>query len=184
MGIASPSTQTTDAERKCLAKHAIDRMVLAEIGVWHGVTTSVLRKVMNKAGTLFAIDPYYNGSFGFSPQKRIAQHTVSTTKNGQVCWLQTTGVEASKDSNVSNRKFDFVFIDGDHSFEGLKGDWECWSELVVEGGVIALHDSRSTPIRNIDDAGSVQFTNKVARNDSRFKLIDEVDSLTVFLRAA
>jgi hypothetical protein len=77
---------------------------------------------------------------------------------------------------------DFAFIDGDHSYEGLRGDWEAWSALVAEGGVVALHDSRSCDARRIDDAGSVRFTAEVIARDSRFEVLEEVDTLTVLRR--
>ena len=38
--------------------------------------------------------------------------------------------------------FDFLFIDGDHSFEGVMQDFETYVPLVREGGIIALHDIR------------------------------------------
>jgi predicted O-methyltransferase YrrM len=33
-----------------------------------------------------------------------------------------------------------LFIDGDHSYEGVKKDFEMYSPLVAEGGLIAFHD--------------------------------------------
>lgn len=41
---------------------------------------------------------------------------------------------------LGGRKVDFMFIDGDHSYEGVKRDFEMYSGLVRKGGVIALHD--------------------------------------------
>jgi predicted O-methyltransferase YrrM len=38
-------------------------------------------------------------------------------------------------------EFDFIFIDGDHSFDGIKRDWADWSRRLSKGGIIALHDS-------------------------------------------
>ena len=35
---------------------------------------------------------------------------------------------------------DFLFIDGDHSFEGVSKDHQLYSPLVRPGGVIAFHD--------------------------------------------
>lgn len=35
---------------------------------------------------------------------------------------------------------DFLFIDGDHSYNGVRQDFEMYSKLVREGGVIAFHD--------------------------------------------
>ncbi|PYR24905.1 MAG: hypothetical protein DMF98_13915, partial [Acidobacteria bacterium] len=72
--------------------------------------------------------------------------------------------------------------DGDHTYEGLRDDWESWSGLVAPGGLVALHDSRSTPARNIDGAGSVRFTNDVILRDGRFVSADAVDTLTILRR--
>src|SRR5690348_3895686 len=35
---------------------------------------------------------------------------------------------------------DYLFIDGDHRYEGVKRDFEMYSPLVGKGGLIALHD--------------------------------------------
>jgi hypothetical protein len=37
---------------------------------------------------------------------------------------------------------DFVFIDGDHSPEGCRGDWDVWHPHVPSGGSVAFHDAR------------------------------------------
>lgn len=41
---------------------------------------------------------------------------------------------------LKGRSIDFLFIDGDHSYEGVKADFEIYSPLVKEGGLIAFHD--------------------------------------------
>ena len=180
LGLASATTQTTSAERDCLARHATGRQRLAEIGVWHGVTTKRLRAAMHAQGVLSAVDPFPVGRLGFSVQQHIAHREVSAIGNGQVDWLRTTGAAAARD----HQPVDFVFIDGDHSEEGLLADWRAWSPLVKPGGIVALHDSRSTPERPIDDAGSVKVTNEVILRDERFSVVDAVDSLTVLQRRA
>jgi cephalosporin hydroxylase len=38
------------------------------------------------------------------------------------------------------QKLDFLFIDGDHSYEGVKADFEDYKGLVRPGGLIAFHD--------------------------------------------
>ena len=178
LGLASASTQTTDAERDCLAHHATGCARVVEIGVWHGVTTKRLRAVMHPNGVLTAVDPFPVGRLGFSAQQRIAEREVGAVSNGRVTWLRSTGADAAR----GHAPIDFIFIDGDHSEIGLLTDWRAWSPLVQPGGIVALHDSRSYPERPIDDAGSVKVTTEVVLADERFTLVDTVDSVTVLQR--
>jgi predicted O-methyltransferase YrrM len=178
IGLARPETQTTEVERDCLVRHASGRRRLVEIGVWHGGTTSRLRSVMASDGVLSAVDPFRPGRLGFSAQKRIAHHEVGRIRNGTVRWIETTGAKAS----AGHEPVDFIFIDGDHTEQGLLDDWLAWNGLVQPCGIVAIHDSRSTPDYPIDDAGSVKVTNEVILRDDRFERKEVVDSLTVLSR--
>lgn len=37
--------------------------------------------------------------------------------------------------------YQFLFIDGDHTYEGTKLDWINYSPMVVPAGIVALHDT-------------------------------------------
>lgn len=37
--------------------------------------------------------------------------------------------------------FDFIFIDGDHTYEGVKADWENYHTMVRPGGAVGFHDT-------------------------------------------
>ena len=183
LGLARAETQTSEAERDCLARHAAGRRRLVEVGVWHGVTTCRLRRAMARDALLLAVDPYEKGRLGFSAQRYIARREVAKVGNGAVRWERKPGVEAAREYAArGDEGVDFVFIDGDHSFEGLRGDWEAWSGLVAEGGVVALHDSCSSAARQIDDAGSARYTREVIARDPRFEVVEVVDTLTVLRR--
>lgn len=41
---------------------------------------------------------------------------------------------------LSDGKIDFLFIDGDHTYQGVKKDFEMYSQLVKSNGIIAFHD--------------------------------------------
>ena len=128
LGLTHGETQTTEAERDCIARRAVGRRRLAEIGVWHGVTTARLRQEMSADGVLLAIDPFHPGRLGFSIQRIIARRSVARHRRGRVVWLRTTGANAA--SEPAARELggvDFIFIDGDHSYDALRGDWEAWS---------------------------------------------------------
>jgi hypothetical protein len=40
-------------------------------------------------------------------------------------------------------KIDFLFIDGDHSYDGVKKDFDLYSKIMSDNGVIVLHDTDS-----------------------------------------
>src|ERR1019366_1975934 len=64
MGAAAAETQTSFAERAALARNAFARRTVVEIGVWHGVTTSLLKLSMDPACVLYAVDPFPRGRLG------------------------------------------------------------------------------------------------------------------------
>lgn len=41
---------------------------------------------------------------------------------------------------LDGRKVDFLLIDGDHSYEGVKSDWADYRGLLAPDGVLAFHD--------------------------------------------
>lgn len=48
-------------------------------------------------------------------------------------------------AQVAGEEFDFLFIDGDHSYESAKSDLLSYGPLVKEGGIIAMHDILPSP---------------------------------------
>lgn len=45
---------------------------------------------------------------------------------------------------LEGKKIDFLFLDGDHLYNAVKRDFELYSPLVRQGGVVAFHDARIT----------------------------------------
>ncbi len=46
----------------------------------------------------------------------------------------------------TNELVDFVFVDGDHSFFGARGDITLWLRNLKEDGIIAVHDYQKTEL--------------------------------------
>jgi cephalosporin hydroxylase len=44
---------------------------------------------------------------------------------------------------IGTRSIDFLHIDGDHTYEGVRSDFEIYAPLVSDGGIIVLHDIHS-----------------------------------------
>ena len=41
-----------------------------------------------------------------------------------------------------DRLLDFLFIDGDHNYMAVMRDFEQWTRMLKQGGILAMHDSR------------------------------------------
>lgn len=53
-------------------------------------------------------------------------------------------------SNYVNTPFDFVVIDGDHSYEGVKADWDMVFPHVKHDGFLMLHDTDNEPGKDVN----------------------------------
>jgi len=117
---------------------------MLEIGTARGGTLYLFTRISADDALIMSVDlpggrfgggyssykiPIYK-SFALPGQRieliRASSHEESTKKKAQ---------EA-----LGENKLDFLFIDGDHTYKGAKKDYEMYSPLVKEGGVIALHD--------------------------------------------
>jgi len=75
------------------------------------------------------------------------------------------GVESNNFVRGLNIKLDILFIDGDHSYNGVKNDYNNHFEFVREGGYLIFHDTVSYP-----EVG--KFVNEL-KLDNRLMFIDE-----------
>jgi glycosyltransferase involved in cell wall biosynthesis len=66
--------------------------------------------------------------------------TMRVTKNASTrrCIMQCTSEEAAKE--ILDGSLDFVFIDADHSYEGVTDDIKRWKDKVRSGGFLCFHD--------------------------------------------
>lgn len=74
---------------------------------------------------------------------------------------------------TSIAKFDFIFIDGDHTYDGVKLDYENFSPALKEGGIIAFHDILDSDIQREwqSDCEVHKFWNEVKEGKRFVELI-------------
>lgn len=74
-------------------------------------------------------------------------------------------------SLLDGKEIDFLFIDGDHSYEGVKKDWNMYAPLVREKGLIGFHDI----IANTKDlrSGVDRFWNEIKRQYQYIEIVDD-----------
>ena len=181
LGMDKPETQTTTEERKAIGKYAANALLAVEIGVFEGVNTVTIAQAMHPQGKLVGIDPFFKGRLGICYHEKIARHAISKSKlKPEIKLLPLFSYDAL---NEVGDEIDFIFIDGDHSYEGFVKDWNDWSAKVKPNGIIALHDT-AEPAHDVSvkNLGSYKYFNEYVKTDARFKIIETVDSLNILKR--
>ena len=183
LGHHEPHTQTSEPEREALRRHAAGSCRAVEIGVYEGFTTAILARAVKSGGgeCVYAIDPFLRGRLGVCWGELIARTHVAKCGAGDI--VRFVKEESSAACRMLSGEFDFIFVDGDHSWEGIDRDWQDWSERIPSGGIMALHDTR-VPDHNpaVRKLGSFEYFQSHIVKDPRFKLVEQVDSLSVLKR--
>jgi hypothetical protein len=185
LGLRPVPAQHTLEENRALRRWARGRKALVEIGVAEGASALALRQVMYADGVLYLIDPFHLSRFPImNSVRRIARRTVSHSRNGRVEWVEQFSWAAARSWAHS---IDFLFIDGDHSEEAVRQDWNDWSGFLGSEGVVAFHDARTFPSgwTSASD-GPVMLVDQLFRNSRRsgWEIVDEVHSLVIVRRSA
>ena len=175
--IDKPDTQTSAGERDALKKYASGAKTAIEIGVYEGVNTVVISQVLDKTGKTYGIDPFFRGRLGICYHKLIAR--LHLKRNGVLQKAQLIEKLSYEAVDEVPGLADFIFVDGDHSYEGIQKDWKVFPDKLKKGGIMALHDTSIIP----DDRGwvqdSVRYYNDVIRHDDRFEWLETVDRMNV-----
>lgn len=124
-----------------------DKVVIAEVGSWKGMSTSVIAKsIKDFNGTLFAID-HWADSEGVPQHKQaetldvfsVFQHNMKALDVWDIIHpLVMTSKTAA--SIFKDNSLDMVFIDADHRYSFIKQDIKMWLPKIKHHGIIAGHD--------------------------------------------
>ncbi len=123
--------------------------IVVEIGTKKGGSFFIWARYL-KPSHLISIDlPGGIHGGGFNPKKiPFLKYLLSDHKNSKVSII--LGDSHNKNtldkliSVLNGSQIDFLFIDGDHTYEGVKSDFEMYKGLVKKGGLIGFHDIANT----------------------------------------
>lgn len=91
-----------------------------------------------------------SGSWNYAEKDALDARTERMLSWGEgVCVITGDSHSAEVRNRVGSilkgRDLDFLFIDGDHTYDGVKRDFNTYREYVRPGGLIAFHDIKDTP---------------------------------------
>jgi predicted O-methyltransferase YrrM len=149
--VADKAIQCFCAQQNRVELHAFLARVIAarptvvvEIGTARGGLLFGLAHVADPAATLISIDlPGGSASRAFRTAERAVFSSFARpqqTIDFIVGDSHAAPTRAQLCERLGTRAIDLLFIDGDHSYEGVRRDYELYAPLVSAGGLIALHD--------------------------------------------
>lgn len=127
--------------------------VVLEIGTANGGTLFLLSHVASRDATLISVDLPAGMFGGGYPTWKIPLYKSFALSNQKIHLIRADSHSQSTlervKSILNGKEIDFLFIDGDHTYEGVKKDFKMCSPLVKNGGIIAFHDIVPGPKENV-----------------------------------
>jgi cephalosporin hydroxylase len=121
--------------------------VVLEIGTARGGTLFVFSRLAQVDAMIISIDlPGGDFGDGYPAWKEpIYKKFASRAQTIHLLRADSHSRETvtTLETILAGRKIDFLFIDGDHVYEGVAKDYANYAPLVRQGGVIGFHDIRS-----------------------------------------
>ena len=136
---AAPEGLLEEREGLCLyvlARRSVALGPPVEIGAYKGRSTWYIARALEDAGSadrVLSIDPHLEGT-----QEEFARNLAATGIGERVDARAAYSHEVVRDVDSP---VGLLWIDGDHSYEGVRRDFEEWFPKVAVGGWIALHDT-------------------------------------------
>jgi cephalosporin hydroxylase len=156
----SPTQQ--DEEIVALLRYLAERppRTVVEIGTDTGGTLFLWSRIAAPDAVLVTIDQQPIGALGNFSAWAIVRRGFATGRQRIELMIPRDSHDPRPVQELRQRlgglTVDFLFIDGDHTYEGVKRDFELFSPLVSAGGLIALHD-----VNESNWPGVIEFWNEV-----------------------
>ena len=127
--------------------------VVLEIGTDEGGTLFLWTRVAAPDAVIVAVDKRPLGRIGrLSPYALARRGFARASQRVELLLPRDSHSQDTVDEVrrvVSEASVDFLFIDGDHTYYGVKHDFELYSPLVRNGGLVAIHDIASPVVPGV-----------------------------------
>jgi predicted O-methyltransferase YrrM len=117
--------------------------VFVEVGVFQGKSLCYLAARSLESGKKIAIHGFDNFS-QVDGNQHVCEANIRMMIDAGANITLHIGDSAAGAELFADGSVDFVFIDGDHSYEGVKRDIAAWTRKVKPGGMICGHDFTNT----------------------------------------
>lgn len=160
---------------------------LAEIGRFKGGGTFLIAAAMSDGATLDSFDIHLISSVYNDGEPHPVDGAELDRDLGKALARFGLGARVKlfvKDStkvNPASASYDFIFIDGDHTYEGVKSDFLHWKDALKNGGHLLFHDAADTRPFSSFHRDLLKLMDEIERDYvSQFKKVGAVGTLVHF----
>lgn len=127
-----------------LASKVPSKDCIVEVGSYRGRSTTALA-LGSKAAPVYAIEPHeafegiYGGEFGPADRRAFFENLLQA---GVVERVRLVNLSSEVASQGWSHTIGLLWIDGDHSLEGARRDYDAWRTFLQPGSILAFHDAR------------------------------------------
>jgi len=150
---------------------------IVEIGTAQGGTLYAWCKIATSDALIISIDlpgGPFGGGYKLNDIKKFRKYK---RKNQKLYFLRKDSHKQETKNKLveilDGQKIDFLFIDGDHRYRGVKKDFQLYSSLVKQNGLIVFHDILYHP--KVPECKVDKFWNKIRRKYKNVEFIDRED---------
>jgi autotransporter strand-loop-strand O-heptosyltransferase len=141
-----------------------------EIGTDQGGSFAIWSK-LSEDGIRISVD-LPHGQFGRADydERLRDEYLRSLGSHVHMYWGDSHNPQMLKDveEKLNGVLLDFMFIDGDHTYEGVKADYQMYKHLVKPGGWIAFHDIKDTQFHRNANCRVDQLWHELDGNKKEF----------------
>ncbi len=133
----------TARERVVLNRLASRKETILEIGSYIGASACCFGTAMKKYGfgRVFCIDTWNNDAMTEGNRDTYTEFLKNTASFAQfIIPVRGFSTEVVEQITVKTNQVDLLFIDGDHSYEGVKADWDAYKGFLKGGSIVVFHD--------------------------------------------
>lgn len=150
-----------DEELQKLSAKFKRKLVIVEIGAWLGKSSFYLVERHSNKGDIYIVDTWQGADDSLETAHKLATLTdifILFMKNMKVHlgkFIPFRALSCDSAAFFEDNSVDFIFIDGDHTYEGVKEDIASWLPKLSKGGTIGGHDYtslHSEVIRAVNEA--------------------------------
>jgi predicted O-methyltransferase YrrM len=123
-----------------LARNLPEDATAAEIGRYQGGSTFLLASALS-SGVIYSYDLPIRGGLSGAELDDLLKATLARFGLDERVRLV---VADSKSAGPPPAPCDLVFVDGDHTYAGVRADYERWRRFLAPGGHLVFHDAVST----------------------------------------